>query len=231
MVKSVLETDLYPPIEKFLKKKGYTVHAEVLLSDISAVKGGELLVVEMKTRFNIEVLLQAVRRQEAADSVFIAVPVHPTRRYPARWSDIKRICRRLGIGIMLIRFSNAGDPDVESALEADQDAPRRKRRKLKASMLKEINERGVNYNVGGSTRKALVTAYRMQALKIASILSTAGTLSPGEIRRRGAGDKTSSILLKNYYGWFIHSDKGSYELSEEGRKALSNYGEIVKGFD
>jgi len=231
MTRSMLETDLYPPIESFLKKNGYTVHAEVLLSDISAVKGGELLVVEMKTRFNLEVLLQAVRRQEAADFVYIAVPVSAPKRFPSRWTDFKRICRRLGIGILLVRFPWSGDPVAESALDADPDAPCRKSRKLKASMLKEIGDRGHNFNVGGSTRKALMTAYRMQALKVAVILSKTEDLSPREIRERGGGEKTGSILQKNYYNWFARTDKGRYSITDEGRKALDIYREIVGGFD
>ncbi len=231
MSRPMLETDLYPPIESFLKKNGYTVHAEVLLSDISAVKGGELLVVEMKTRFNIEVLLQAVRRQEAADFVYIAVPVPASRKFPSRWTDVRRICRRLGIGILLVRFPASGHPVVESALDADPDAPCRKSRKLKASMLKEISERGHNFNAGGSTRKALMTAYRMQALKVAVILSKAEDLSPREIRERGAGEKTGAILLKNYYNWFSRTGKGRYAISDEGRKAIDIYREIARDFD
>jgi len=52
------ETDLYPPVAEFLEKSGYTVHAEVAGSDITALRDGEILVVELKVA-----LLHLVKRQ------------------------------------------------------------------------------------------------------------------------------------------------------------------------
>ena len=39
-------------------------------------------------------------------------------------------------------------------------------------------------------------------IQIASLLQQHGPLSPKSLRQMGAGDKTLSILAKNYYGWF-----------------------------
>ena len=43
------EIQMYKPLKKFLIKKGYTVHSEVESVDVMAQKGGELLIIEMKT--------------------------------------------------------------------------------------------------------------------------------------------------------------------------------------
>jgi hypothetical protein len=39
----------------------------------------------------------------------------------------------------------------------------------------------------------------------------------------GTGEKTLSILSKNYNGWFERIEKGIYGLSQEGKKGLEQY--------
>jgi hypothetical protein len=128
MKSELREIDLYPPLEKFLTHHGYLVHAEVVLSDISATKEGMLLVVEVKLRFNLDVILQALERQRAADAVYIAVPIRNFRRYPRRWKTIRALCSRLSIGILFVRFVDGRDPEVEVALprKRSPDEPRKK---------------------------------------------------------------------------------------------------------
>jgi hypothetical protein len=221
-----VETDLFPPLETFLKKNGYTVHAEVVLCDISAIKNDELLVVEIKTRFNLEVILQAVRRQEAADSVYIAVPVGDARRYPRKWKDIRAICRRLGLGVLFVHFPHEGFSTVEVALQAENIKEKRSP-SSRSTILREMGQRRENFNIGGSVRRPLVTAYRIAALKAASMLDKHGPLSPKELRARGACNKCGAILQKNYYGWFERIDTGHYTLNELGKEALLTYADVL----
>ena len=56
----LLETDLYEPIRDYLVAQGYTVRGEVHDCDVTATKGEELIVVELKLRFNMELLYQAL---------------------------------------------------------------------------------------------------------------------------------------------------------------------------
>ena len=55
-------------------KSGYQVQGEVDGCDITAIMGDELVVVELKTSFNLKLLSQAVKRQRVADSVYVAIP-------------------------------------------------------------------------------------------------------------------------------------------------------------
>ena len=220
------ETDLYPPLADFLEKNGYRVHAEVVGCDISALRDDELLVVEMKLRFNFEVVLQAVRRQEAADAVYIAVPLRGARRYPPRWGLIRDLLIRLGLGALFVRFAAGGAPCVEIPLEPG-DGRSRKKPSARKAMLREMSGRGENFNVGGAVRRPIVTAYRTEALRIALLLRENGTLAPKALRGLGAGPKCSSILQKNYYLWFERVERGLYRLSPAGEKALENWSEVV----
>jgi hypothetical protein len=224
------ETDLFPPLETFLKKNGFTVHAEVVLCDISAVKNDELLVVEIKTRFNLEVILQALRRQEAADSVFIAVPSTDSRRYPRKWKDIRTLCRRLGLGVLFVHFPHEGFSTVEVALQAASFKEKRSP-SSRSTILREMEQRKKNFNVGGSSRRPLVTAYRIAALKTAAALEKFGPLSPKDLRTRGACIKCGTILQKNYYGWFDRIDMGLYMVNDLGKEALRTYADVLTSLD
>ena len=73
----IRETDLYEPIRAYLEENGYEVHAEVAGCDVTAVKDGDLIVVELKRAVSLKLLTQAVDRQRAADSVYVAVPYPP----------------------------------------------------------------------------------------------------------------------------------------------------------
>lgn len=61
------ETDLYKPVKELFEKMGYTVNGEVKDMDVTAVRGDELVVVELKTAFNITLLQQAVKRQKITE--------------------------------------------------------------------------------------------------------------------------------------------------------------------
>ncbi len=99
------ETDLYPPVLAWLESAGYTVHAEVNSCDIAARRGSELAVIELKRALNLDLILQAVRRQETAASVYVAVPA--PQRQDKRWRDCLRLLKRLEIGLILVHLSSA----------------------------------------------------------------------------------------------------------------------------
>jgi len=53
------ETDLYPPVKAFLEGQGYDVKGEVSDCDVVGVRDeDELVVVELKTAFNLPLILQ-----------------------------------------------------------------------------------------------------------------------------------------------------------------------------
>ena len=220
------ETDLYPPLKAFLKAGGYRVRAEVDDCDVVATKGDELIVVEMKLRFSLELLLQAVQRQKVSSSVYVAVPgpLDMSRRGP--WKARRHLLRRLELGLIQVLLGT--DPYVEIV---EHPLPYQSKRSgsKKRHLLKEAQQRSEDLNLGGSTRTKLVTAYREMAIQIACLLSSGG-MTPKQLREKGTGPKTQSILYSDYYGWFCREGKGAYSLTTLGRQEMETYPELRRKY-
>jgi hypothetical protein len=223
-----LETDLAEPLYRYLTGQGYTVRSEVNDCDIAAVRGGELLIVELKKSLTLGLLAQAARRQRISDSVYVAVP-RPSNRW--RWNaqnrGVQHLLRRLEIGLLFVSL-DPEKPPVEVVFPP-RPFTRRKRPRERRAVLHEIDNRTGDFNLAGSARKKLVTAYREEAIRIACLLN-AGPLSPKALRDMGTGGKTLLILSRNVYGWFERVERGLYRLTDAGRKELRDYPELVRRF-
>jgi hypothetical protein len=222
------ESDLYPPVKTYLENQGYKVNAEVKDCDLTATRDNELVVVELKTRFNATLLIQAADRQRAADAVYVALPFPDSAGGKRHWNGMCHLLKRLEIGLLLVRFLKSG-PRVEIAFHPEPYKPR-KQHKRRRAIIREICNRSGDYNTGGTGGQKLVTAYREEAIHIACLLEDSGPLSPAQLERMGAGERTGSILRKNYYGWFDRIERGLYNLHSGGKKALEEYPQITKYF-
>ncbi|MDR1534993.1 MAG: DUF2161 family putative PD-(D/E)XK-type phosphodiesterase [Planctomycetota bacterium] len=218
------ESELYQPIKAWLEAGGYTVHAEVRGADIAARRGNELVLVEMKRSLNLELLLQIVRGQEAAESVYAAVPAPAAAG--KRWRELTRLLKRLEAGLILVRLDSAL-PGVEVAFHPIRGGRRRNKAETGA-LLAEMSGRSLNLNLGGSNRRKIVTAYRERALKVAVELERLGPASPKALRAAGTADRTGAILRDNHYGWFERLARGQYGLSRAGERGLAEYGELAR---
>jgi hypothetical protein len=227
--KKPAETDLYPLLRAYLTAQGYTVRGEVKHCDIAAVKGDDLIVIEMKLALNLSLVAQGVRRQQMTDSVYLAVPRPPNH---AKWMwqmrGVFRVLRRLELGLLLVSLK-PGKPPVEAAFHP-LPFERRKRRGARRAVIEEIGRRSGDFNVGGSARRPLVTAYRENAIQIACYLADSGEMSPRQLRALGTGSKTLSILSRNVYGWFSRVGRGLYAVTPKGREVLSKYPELVRHY-
>lgn len=230
-VARVIETDLYYPVREFLISKGYKVNGEVKNCDIIAVKGEELLAVELKSGFNATLLIQATKRQRVADKVYIAVPMPKKGVFTRKWKDICYLVRRLELGLMVVSFLKSG-PRVEVVLDPApfRSAQNQRSNKQRKKIITEINGRHSDLNLGGSSRRKIMTAYKENAIMILCYLKKCGPLSPRQLRELGTGPKTGPILQKNYYGWFERVSKGLYRISSEGDRILADYPELVDYF-
>jgi len=196
--RKLAETDLYPPIREMLLRSGYTVRGEVLDCDVAAVRpapeggGGkeELVIVEIKLSLSLDLLIQAARRQRIADSVYVAVPRPPKGIWTKRWRGLRHLLRRLEMGLILVSFSRR-KPPVEIVAHPVPFA-RQKRKSKRRAVLREIAGRSGDFNIGGSTGRKIVTAYREQAIRIACLLERLGPLPPRELRALGTGERTLS---------------------------------------
>jgi hypothetical protein len=219
------ETELYAPIRDFLVSNGYEVQAEVKNCDIVAKKDDNLIVIEMKTSANLSLLIQATDRQRISDSVYVAIPA-PKKRRSSQWRGTQRVLRQLELGLITV---NPGSVLHTVQVEFDPMPYQKQKRGRRArAVIQEIHDRSGDYNVGGSTRRELMTAYRESAIQIAYWLSINGPMKPADLRVLGTGEKTTSILAKNHYGWFQRVDRGIYQATAKGMGALEQYPEIVE---
>ena len=220
----MLETELSAPVKTYLESHGYQVNCEVKDCDIVATRGDDLIIVELKTSVNLTLLVQATKRQSISDSVYVAVPA-PTKRN-RQWRGTLTVLKRLEIGLLLVEEGAMGM--VVSKQFDPIPYQRKKNTRSRRALLTEVADRSGDYNVGGSTKTTLMTAYRENAILIACCLSKLGPSSPKSLRNLGTGDKTTSILSANHYGWFQRVEKGVYELTDQGDFASRSFKQIYK---
>ncbi|MDF2668300.1 MAG: hypothetical protein K0R67_606 [Paenibacillus sp.] len=223
------ETELYSPIKNYLELLGYEVKGEVKHCDLVAIRGDEPpIIVELKKTLNLPLLIQGIDRLQQSDTVYLAVELPATGRAPhqLKWSDLTRLCRMFGLGLMTVRFYSRRKPKVEVLCQPEPYTPRRSKVKA-ARLLYEFKERTGDYNVGGSTQRKLMTAYREKALHCAYWLQQSGPSSPRQLREWTENAKVLTLLRANYYGWFVRVERGIYRLTASGEQALEEYSSIV----
>jgi hypothetical protein len=230
-IKKLQEADLYKPIQTHFLEKGYEVYGEVKDCDMAVVQDDELMIIELKLNLTVDLLIQATKRQRLSDIVYIAIP-KPKKYKPRskRWTDICQLVRRLELGLILVTVS--GNQKNVDIILSPKSFDRRKNiggnNRKRQQLLKEIDGRSADYNVGGSNRTKIITAYRENCIQIASYLEQTGDLSPKLLIQMGTGSKTSSILTKNYYGWFDRVRRGVYVISEKGKQEVKEYPELLQ---
>ncbi len=225
------ETELYLPLKRAFESQGYAVFAEVNACDLVARRGDELVIVEMKCAFSLELVFQGLARQSATQSVYLAIAA-PARYDRKRWRGMQRLCRRLGFGLIVVRFSRAGRKAARGLGVPEvllDPAPYKTRidGKRRALILNEVQKRSGDFNVGGSTRRKIVTAYREEALRLAQQLKLQGPSQVRMLARHAGSKKTGNILLDNYYGWFERVSRGVYGLTPAGDSALQMYRHVL----
>jgi len=212
------ETDLYPLLKKYLEEKGFFVQAEVNNVDIVAKKDDLIVIVEMKTQLNLKLIYQGCQRQKINDNVYLAVPrINNKKTYKERL----HILRRLNLGLLIVDLKNE---TVESAIDPKEFIFRRSKNK-KQKLLKEMDQRITNINIGGTTKKKLVTSYREKAIKIAYYLLN-GEKTTKELRELSGIENSTQFLQKNYYKWFYRVSRGVYALTDRGSIDLEKYKDL-----
>jgi hypothetical protein len=225
----VTETELAGPLYEYLREAGYTVRSEVRDCDIAAVKGDELLVIELKRSMNLALVVQGVRRQRLTSSVYLAIP-RPSNKW--KWwretRGVRHLLRRLELGLILVSLDR-GKPPVEVVFHP---LPLARRRNLapRRALLAEIASRTADYNRAGSRRAKLVTAYRERAIHVACGLLVTGPTSPAALRALGTDPKTLSILRLNAYGWFERVGTGLYRLASHAEGELGAWPELRRRY-
>lgn len=214
----ILETSLYLPVKRFLEGLGFTVKGEVGGCDLVALRDNEppfVVICELKLRFNLELVLQAVDRAAACDEVWLAARV--SGRAKGREADrrFRNLCRRLGFGMLAVSQTGIVDIIVSPVSPTPRRDPRRRSR-----LVEEHRRRLGDPAVGGGSRAPIMTAYRQRTLACAALLAS-GLQHPRDLKP--AAPDAAKILQRNVYGWFARTDRGVYALTEAGREALARW--------
>jgi hypothetical protein len=227
-VNACAEAALYLPVKKYLERQGYEVKGEVRGCDLVARRGDEPpVIVELKLRFNLALVLQGIDRLAMTERVYLAVP-RPGRSTRARplapeRPEIRKLCRRLGLGLMLVGLTRQ---TIEILEEPVPYRPRQaKSRALR--LIDEFSRRVGDANIGGAVGVPLVTAYRQDALRCARALADNGPMRVGALRVMAGVPMTAQILQRNVYGWFDRIERGIYRLTPEGGQALGRFAEAI----
>jgi hypothetical protein len=209
------ETDLYPPIKSFLESQGYTVKAEVNSCDVVAVRGEDPpVIVELKIGLTLQLIYQAMDRLTLTDAVYIAI-AKPKRAVP---SDAVKLCKRLGLGLMVIAKSGAVDVIADPVPYTPRHHTKRK-----TALLKEFRNRKGDPNIGGSTKTKLMTAYKQDALRCLAHLHVNGATKVSVLRKETKVERAATILRSDYYGWFTKVERGVFAVTEAGVIAVQAF--------
>lgn len=220
------ETDLYEPIRAFLEEEGYQVQAEVKHCDIAAQKDDKLVVVEMKKAFGLKLVYQGLERQALTDEVFVAIPRPKKGAREKAWRDMLRLLKRLELGLLTVALDSP--LQTVDVVLTPADSMIRKNKRKKEKLQAELEGRQTNGNIGGMTRRKIITAYREKAIRLACLLEREGKISLAALRERGLEEMTV-LLSRNYEKWFARVGKGVYALSEKGKNELeqADYAKVV----
>jgi hypothetical protein len=104
----------------------------------------------------------------------------------------------------------------------------RKNLKRTQLLLREFERRAGDPNLGGSTRKPIMTAYRQDVLRCVLHLSTHGASRIKDIRIATGVDRAPGIFRDNVYQWFQREARGVYGLTESGATALKTFDKSVQ---
>lgn len=219
---AIREADLYLPVKRLLEGQGYTVKGEVGAADVVALRVGEdePVIVELKAGFSLSLFHQAVDRQALTDAVYVAVPRGTGRASLKALSENRKLCRRLGLGLITVRLS---DGFVEVHCDPEAYRPRASKPR-KTRLLREFARLVGDPNKGGATRRNLVTAYRQEALMCLRFLSAKGPTKASTVAKDTGVVHARRLMADNHYGWFERgATAGIYALSPKGLAAVVDY--------
>ena len=231
-MEKLLESDLYGPVKEYLENLGYVVKGEVKDCDVTALRDGELIVVELKRGFTLELIYQAVDRQRIADGVYVAVPL-PKRGYMSpHIPEMKSLCRRLELGLIFVGFTSKGYSQVDVAVHPKEASVPRRDKKRRLAVIREHESRTGSANTGGVSRKKILTAYKEQALRVTRLLRDNGPMRVDDVKKLGGPENAGVILGRNALGWFdrepdANGSRYLYRPNQKALEALREYEDLL----
>ena len=217
------EADLYAPVKAFLTRQGYDVKGEVGAVDVMGIrKGDPPVLVELKLAFSLALFHQGIDRLAMTDVVYVAVPEKTGKPAAKALKDNIKLARRVGLGVLTVRLR---DGHVTAHADPGGYIPRKQPKGAKR-LLKAFARLKGDPNEGGATRHGLVTGYRQDALLCARFLAVHGPSSGAKVKEWVEVPVATRIMADDHYGWFERVSRGVYDLTDAGRKGLSDWADV-----
>ena len=161
------------------------------------------------------------------ENVFVAIARPVKSQNTKQFQNMLKLLKRLGIGLLTVAVDSP-IKTVEVVLQPNQNNASKNNKKTKKLLL-EMQQRTGDYNVGGMTRKKIITAYKEKALELCCILQQKEEVSYAFLRKNNMEESHIKMLGTNVYQWYERVNRGIYRLSEYGKKALEQkeYKEVV----
>jgi hypothetical protein len=169
-------------------------------------------------------VLQCVDRFAVTDLVYLAVPAAALPRSKRGGEGFKRLCRRLGLGLLAV---SAGGEVSALSEPLPARTPRRNHLRAARVLAEHARRRGDPTPGGRPGGVRQMTAYRQRALRCAAVLHGApdgGPLPVRAVREAAAAPDAGRILYRNVYGWFEPAGRDLYRLTETGVRELAALG-------
>ncbi len=217
MAKIQKEVEMYEPVKKKLEQMGCTVRSEIKDCDIVAMRGEEMIIVEMKKSFNITVVYQAMDRRSITPNVYVAIP-RPSSLREKSTRMMLRLLNELGIGLITVGNNSMRNVDIWVEPKSSIRVNKKRTGIVKA----EFEQRTEDRNIGGSTGKKLVTAYTEASVLALCHMEIYDKMRISDIKKFGYPEKMKNALHSNAFGWFERSGRYDYGMSEKGVEALDS---------
>lgn len=177
--------------------------------------------VELKRAFGLKLVYQGLERQSLTDEVFVAIPRPKKGAREKAWQDMLRLLKRLELGLLTVALDSP--LKTVDVVLTPADSMIRKNKRKKERLQAELEGRQLDANIGGMTRRKIITAYRERVIRLACILEREGEISLAELRARGL-EELAALLSRNYEKWFVRVEKGVYALSGKRKNRIETGG-------
>ena len=221
---------LYLPVKAFLERQGYVVRGEVRGCDLVAYRGNEEpVIVELKLRFTLSLLLQGVNRLALSPLVYLAVPrpMARTRGMRPDAKPVRKLCRRLGLGLMVIAGRGAVEviedpvPFRAAPVEAPIDASCSANSSAAGADTERRWDEPNSDRHCLSPRRGTASVHSLQLDRCGWANCALCLASPQPRRSCNATSTAGSIA----------SDRGTYGLTVAGEEALNRFAQAIAVLD
>ena len=174
--------------------------AEIGPADIVACRGDEdPVIVELKTGFTLALIHQAIDRLSMTDYVYVAVPRGSGRGFFKTLNMHKRLCRRLGLGLMTVRIKD-GFTDIHCDPEPYNRANQNPKKRVFFTGIFSPCWRPEPRRY--DTKNDYDTAYRQDALRCLNHLKHNGPTKAAMVAISTNVTKARDLMARDHYGWF-----------------------------